>query len=577
MFFVSASLVSGGRDSPPLPPIVCLTTSHVLFVFLSFASLLLTTLFSFRFSLHAMPSAADNDDQLLPTSSDSDSGDEQRQEDSDVEQEEDTFTTSVFGVELMFPCFAFDKAVSASPPKEGATYEDISKALLEMLDVADTTKYLVYLHWFTVIHDTFADDAAGLAAKEEELVALACERETLGKAPTKLAHRMLVAHYISVTDVKVDDLLRKKKVSLSMVAAVAVDVVRSEFLLGRFFWLIGRGALDQFEGTTSDRLKELGKKVVANYTIQGWKWDSSGLHVSILEFSANVEATMEQVLNWGPTFHKATNPFLVDHAYWGPLIEEERERVMKLKVTEMQLRARTKSLWDVTFSDRTTLKMSEAAIVGSGQKHWVEALRRAQVDAESKEAKAADGKEESKAVESKEEPKEDSPEVLRLKQELEAERERRNREMEEHKRDLEKYSKQQAEQVKANGIVQQLQEEVKQLRQQLAQREEQRKKVSPLKALLRKRKWTEEETALIDQLVFKRVKQKAPDESRRKSIVQELDLCAAEDGKEQETDEDEEAEEERTEEPVEERNEEHTEEQVEEPAPTPRTRGRGKK
>ena len=202
----------------------------------------------------------------------------------------------------------------------------------------------------------------------------------------------------------------------------------------------------------------------------------------------------EGVLQWIPQPWEAAG--FEDHEHWGPKVKTFRVELEKVKVKSMT--QKKKGVWTVEFSDRAVVTMKEEWIESSGYQLWISALEKAKAQ---KTMDTSEVKEE-----------EHSPEVLRLQQQLEAERVQRHELEQRLKEEAKERERQQSEELQVvHYKLKQLERGKEELQQQLMKRR------TPSK-----RKWAQ----VIAQLV------KEPDENKRKAIAKQLNLSGQDDGNE---------------------------------------------
>ena len=314
---------------------------------------------------------------------------------SDVGGLGDGFFTTLFGPELKLPHFTIAEVMIRQQTDMDADCPDIGKRIdgyEKLLDSAELHRYLVYLSWLSDLHRCLKDDA--LDKKKKEFLKKACARENITRdnKHVQIAHRMLVAHYITSREEQEKRALMKRlNIAMFMLADLAVDVVRSTYLMDRVFLYLHRRALDAFNGTTTERLHALGQKIKNTDVIHSWSWDQDGLMINILhhryhdyttdEELKQREEDVKRVHDWKPVAWRVDDLTGQECKYhWQPKVEELGKSLAKLDVYEMN--RKDNSTWTVTFSDKAKTKMdiAEQWIIDSGFLLWKTALDEAKAE-----------------------------------------------------------------------------------------------------------------------------------------------------------------------------------------------------
>ena len=275
-------------------------------------------------------------------------------------------------------------------------------------------KYNIMLRWLSDIHHFHKGNKGAILAEEELFLKEVRQVEDVSNSRVFIiAHRMLVSNHVTYKlSEAVKKLLKDLHITVLMLADVSSHVVRSQELLPRLFFHIQHNPLADFEGDTmSKRLLALGQKIKKEDKIHGWDWGDEGLEVKIL--TEDGDGDDEPLKRWEAESYVASS--LDDNDHWRPMIETFMASTLAtLKVTNIT--KKKKALWELTFSDKTTVDMKERWIRDCGYPAWIAALET---------AKTSEGKDENEGEDEKkgEETGEDESEELhQAREEAEAAR-----------------------------------------------------------------------------------------------------------------------------------------------------------
>ena len=439
---------------------------------------------------------------------------EDEQKDEQKEDEQTWFTTSVFGKRLRLPHYVYKHpSIDTNPRNDQDSYEQLVIWYTLILDGLDYNRYVIYLSWLTDIQHHFEGDKTELARREQEFFDAVKQRDHLSKKKSSLlGHRMLLAWQL-LKQQQLRLKLINRGITLLMLTDVSAEVLSSQWQMNRLLLLLDINGLKDCEGeTTSKQVIWLAKQVAAQHKVFDWRWSDDGLEVQILEFhdGATVdEEYKKDVLAWKPCWWVADS-WGPNDANWGKKVDDfQKEQLKKTKVVSMEEDDEVEGMWHVVFSDGTELEMKEEwlmnvtrTLIRNGQRatvdpQWTEKLYEAKGEDPPSQV-AQQQPQQPVAQQLPQQPVAQQP--VAQQQLLQQMCERLQREI----ADLEQQLQQQKEAVRA------------------LQRQDQTT-VSSLKQLVRKRVWTTEETALIDQLLAKRLK-KLPDVEKRRSLMADLNL-----------------------------------------------------
>ena len=340
----------------------------------------------------------------------------EEEEDKEDRDEQDDFTTSIFGVPITFAACVELGGLVFQPIAGDAVYEGRPAMYTDQIHTTVAEKYNIMLRWLSDIHHFHKGNKGAILAEEELFLKEVRQVEDVSNSRVFIiAHRMLVSYHVTYKlSEAVKKLLNDLHITVLMLADVSSHVVRSQELLPRLFFHIQHNPLADFEGDTmSKRLLALGQKIKKEDKIHGWDWGDEGLEVKIL--TEDGDGDDEPLKRWEAESYVASS--LDDNDHWRPMIETFMASTLAtLKVTNIT--KKKKALWELTFSDKTTVDMKERWIRDCGYPAWIAALET---------AKTSEGKDENEGEDEKkgEETGEDESEELhQAREEAEAARPR---------------------------------------------------------------------------------------------------------------------------------------------------------
>jgi hypothetical protein len=324
------------------------------------------------------------------------------------------FLTLLFGKAIALPHV---KLIAHASPgvNYSSPFKERVKSFRLCLGKSQEVDYLTLLAWLSDVHMEHAGDDGqapkkGFEEQEElwlEAARQACEVHS-SHNDVVIAHRMLVCFFNQVVPVWALR-LHGLGIGMRMVADVAVDVVRDEYLLGRLYEYICDGELGRMkeemkgakgekgekwkkELALSKRLLALGKKVSEGDKIWAWSWEiEEGLMVYILH-SENPQ-DHEDVMKWTPLGYAVNSfPEREDLERFIPKVSACRaNHISKLTIKSAKRDDDDPSsdMWTLTFTDtkEPVVNISGEAIKGCGFPSWQRAVARARKNEEVSEGK----------------------------------------------------------------------------------------------------------------------------------------------------------------------------------------------